>query len=197
MSFNMHTFPINLALKAMGPNADRYKQHRAKGQILALSDADKLEHAKPQGWGRGAQVHLSVYAVLQGAIALRAIDCGIEVERAYNIGSKVVWSALTGLQNADSEWGQRLPGPAFKKGQTWIAISQHAASSFEGPDFVVVSDADPMFDSQKLSPFQIMEALLPDVFDGSPFIMMSLNGIWGEIARILDLSPDAIREGLN
>ena len=196
MSFSMQTFPINMALTAMGPSAERYKQHRAKGQILALADADKREHAKPQGWGRGAQVHLSVYAILQGAIALRAIDCGVEVERAYTIGSSVVWSALTGLANTDSKWGQRLPGPAFKEGQTWIAISQHAASP-DAPNFVVLSDADPMFGDKKLSPFQIMEALLPDVFNGSPFIMMSLNGIWDEIAAVLDLSPEAIREGLD
>lgn len=200
MSFHTEMYPIDVALKAMGPNAERWRQHLSGGKIRLLADADnpkRMKHARPNGWGRGQKLQLSIYAILQGAIALRSIDCGVDVERAYTIAEHVVWSGSGGMPGTAGKWGQRLPGPAFKQGQTWIAIAQYNDNSSASSDFLIVSDADPHFQDDNLSPFQAMEAHLPDAFGGSPFIAMRLNGIWEHIADALALPFDDIREGLN
>ncbi|MEL6694154.1 MAG: hypothetical protein AAFQ12_14145 [Pseudomonadota bacterium] len=200
MTYYSETFPIELAFKAMGPNAERWKQHLYGGKIKFLADADnpqRLEHARPNGWGRGQKLQLSIYAILQGAIALRAIDCGVEVERAYTIAESVVWSGVGGMPGTSGKWGERLPGPAFKQGQTWIAIAQYSGDDGDAADFLVVSDADPHFQDENQSALQAMEMHLPDAFGGSPFIAMRLNGIWEQIADALALPLDDIREGLD
>lgn len=119
------TFPKSVIISVMGPNGGRWINHRKFGQIAYIDD-----HAGPDGSGRGVEVRLSIGAILQGCIALRLIDCGVEVRRAYQIGAKVAYFG----QGLPPSFGDSPPpkpdpmsfrsaGRLFRDGDTWLIVS--------------------------------------------------------------------------
>lgn len=144
-------FPASKALEAMGNTSLRWENHFDLGKV-ALPEG--IEAVKRYGSGRGKQRELSMAAILQGAVALRLIDCGVAIPAAYKIGLEVAFTS-----NLENEPPRTAPGPMsrgegrlFERGITWLVIEP--ARSAEVPPFTICTDADPRFSPPRASSFE-------------------------------------------
>ncbi len=178
-------FPASRATIVMSPSGGRWYGHKKYGKIVDIEN-----HAGSDGLGRGKEIMLSVPAILQGSIALRLIDCGVEVRRAYMIGAKVAYLG----QGMPVTFGNdpepkpdpkffREAGKIFRDGFTWLIVSPWGdADNYLNCE--IFSDAGLAgVDGSKA----LVSIPIPVDSDHQPNVFLNLTEVCSYIAKCLDL----------
>lgn len=178
-------FPASRATIVMGPGGGRWYGHKKYGKIVDLEN-----HAGSDGLGRGKEIMLSVPAILQGSVALRLIDCGVEVRRAYMIGAKVAYlgqGMLVAFGDGPAPDPDpnifRAAGKVFRDGFTWLIVSP-LGDADRCLNFEIFSDASLTgIDGSKA----LVSILTPVDSDHQPNIFLNLTDLCSHISGCLDL----------
>lgn len=194
-------YPVKAALEAMAwGGAERYLRHRTGKKVFASDlGARTAKHVGPNKIGPGETIHFTADAIVQGAIALRLIDCGCDVAHAYRIGAAFAYQGdmrgpamVTFGDDAPAELVpalDRMPGKLFGAGQTlliWCPDTKLAAGQ---EAFRIVSTADPAIPEGTASQVYGTLALFAGGGDDSaPRVIIDLSALCLCIARRLHAS---------
>lgn len=176
--------------RAMRDGSKRYERHLERGLVAIESS-----QIKSSGPGRGRKRLFSTWAVMQGAIALPLIDCGVDARTAYMIGARFVYSGgfegplLTDSTAKLDPSRDRAAGRLFGAGDTWLVVGPVSASGER--DFTFVSDADPTFSPPRGA--SQLGMIAEAVCDGEPGprIFMNISALCAFVADALDIDGDA------